>query len=176
MLVTQYCLTLCDPADCSPPGSSVHGNLQTRILEWVSHSFHQGIFMTQGSNPSLPHCRQILYHWAIREAPINFLHLNVKHLLPAFLTLLFTNTIFYDIIADLLDFLSSSLASSKLHFLSFPAFSEETYLINLGRVKFIILSISRISCALPRSWYSWCSLYWNLFACLSLHYTVNKSY
>ena len=62
MLVTQYCLTLCDPADCSPPGSSVHGNLQTRILEWVSHSFHQGIFMTQGSNPSLPHCRQILYH------------------------------------------------------------------------------------------------------------------
>ena len=30
----QLCPTLCDPMDCSPPGSSVHGILQTRILEW----------------------------------------------------------------------------------------------------------------------------------------------
>ena len=35
-LVTQSCLTLCDPMDCSPPGSSVHGILQSRILEWVA--------------------------------------------------------------------------------------------------------------------------------------------
>ena len=34
--VTQSCLTLCDPMDCSPPGSSVHGILQARILEWVA--------------------------------------------------------------------------------------------------------------------------------------------
>ena len=34
--VTQSCLTLCDPVDCSPPGSSVHGILQARILEWVT--------------------------------------------------------------------------------------------------------------------------------------------
>ena len=33
VLVTQSCLTLCDPVDCSPPGSSVHGILQARILE-----------------------------------------------------------------------------------------------------------------------------------------------
>ena len=32
----QSCLTLCSPADCSPPGSSVHGILQARILEWVT--------------------------------------------------------------------------------------------------------------------------------------------
>ena len=32
---TQSCLSLCDPTDCSPPGSSVHGILQARILEWV---------------------------------------------------------------------------------------------------------------------------------------------
>ena len=31
----QLCLTLCDPMDCSPPGSSVHGILQARILEWL---------------------------------------------------------------------------------------------------------------------------------------------
>ena len=35
-LVAQSCLTLCDPMDCSPPGSSVHGILQARILEWVT--------------------------------------------------------------------------------------------------------------------------------------------
>ena len=36
MLVTQLCLTLCDPVDRSPPGSSVHGILQAKILEWVT--------------------------------------------------------------------------------------------------------------------------------------------
>ena len=38
VLVTQSCLTLCDPTDCSPLGSSVHGILQARILEWVAIS------------------------------------------------------------------------------------------------------------------------------------------
>ena len=33
------CLTRCDPMDCNPPGSSVHGILQARILEWVASSF-----------------------------------------------------------------------------------------------------------------------------------------
>ena len=50
VLVTQLCPTLCDPMDCSPPGSSVHGISQARILEWVAISFLQGIFPTQGSN------------------------------------------------------------------------------------------------------------------------------
>ena len=36
---TQLCLTLCDPMDCRPPGSSVHGILMARILEWVAISF-----------------------------------------------------------------------------------------------------------------------------------------
>ena len=35
VLVAQSCLTLCDPKECSPPGFSVHDNLQARILEWV---------------------------------------------------------------------------------------------------------------------------------------------
>ena len=42
--------TLCDPVDCSPPGSSVHEILQARILEWVATALFQGIFPTQGSN------------------------------------------------------------------------------------------------------------------------------
>ena len=40
--VTQSCLTLCDPMDHSPPGSSVHEILQARILEWVAISFSRG--------------------------------------------------------------------------------------------------------------------------------------
>ena len=40
--VSQLCLTLCDPMDCSLPGSSVHGFLRARILEWVAISFSMG--------------------------------------------------------------------------------------------------------------------------------------
>ena len=38
----QLCPTLCDPMDCSPPGSSVHGILQARILEWVAMPSSRG--------------------------------------------------------------------------------------------------------------------------------------
>ena len=41
-LVAQSCLTLFDPLDCSPPGSSVHGNLQARILQWIATPFPRG--------------------------------------------------------------------------------------------------------------------------------------
>ena len=41
-LVTQLCLTLCDPMDCSLPDSSIHGFLQARILEWVAIPFSRG--------------------------------------------------------------------------------------------------------------------------------------
>ena len=43
--VTQSCLTLCNPMDCSPPGSFVRGILQARILQWVAISFssHTGL-------------------------------------------------------------------------------------------------------------------------------------
>ena len=42
VLVAQSCLTLCDPMNCSPPGFSVHGILQAKILEWVAISFSRG--------------------------------------------------------------------------------------------------------------------------------------
>ena len=44
VIVTQSCQTLCNPMDCSPPGSSVHGILQASILEWVVISFSNNIF------------------------------------------------------------------------------------------------------------------------------------
>ena len=40
--ISQSCPTLCDPMDCSPSGSSVHGFLQARILEWVIIAFSRG--------------------------------------------------------------------------------------------------------------------------------------
>ena len=51
--------TLSDPTDCSPPGFSVHGVLQAKILEWVAILFSRGIFLTQGSTQvlCLLHCR-----------------------------------------------------------------------------------------------------------------------
>ena len=62
VLVTQSCLTLGDPMDCSLPGSSVHEILQARILEWVASPFSRGSFLTQGLNLQILHCRQILYY------------------------------------------------------------------------------------------------------------------
>ena len=56
---TQSCLTLCDPMDCSPPGSSVHGISQARILEWVAMSSSRGsshprkIFPPEPRSPAL---------------------------------------------------------------------------------------------------------------------------
>ena len=41
--VTQSCPTLCDPVDCSPPGSSIHGISQARILEWAAISFSEQV-------------------------------------------------------------------------------------------------------------------------------------
>ena len=50
--VSQMCLTLCDPMDCSPPGSFFHGILQARILEWVANPFSRG-----SSHPGIePRC------------------------------------------------------------------------------------------------------------------------
>ena len=55
--------------DCGPPGSSVHGILQARILEWVAIPSSRGIFPTQGSNLGLLLGRQILYHLSHQESP-----------------------------------------------------------------------------------------------------------
>ena len=62
----QMCLTLCNPMDCSPPGSSVHGISQARILEQVDHALLQGIFPTQGLNTRL----LCLLHWQTGSLPL----------------------------------------------------------------------------------------------------------
>ena len=66
----QSCLTLCDPMDGSPPGSSVHGILQARILEWVAIPSSR-----ESSGPRDQTGRRILYHSATWEAPTQDINL-----------------------------------------------------------------------------------------------------
>ena len=62
--VAQSCLTLCDPMDCSLPGSSLHGILQARVLEWVAIAFSRGSSRPRVSR--IPGRRFNL--WATRES------------------------------------------------------------------------------------------------------------
>ena len=69
-LVAQSCLTLCYPLDCSPPGSSVHGDSPGKNTDWsVFPCPPQGIFPTQWLNPGLSHCPQILYQLSNQGSP-----------------------------------------------------------------------------------------------------------
>ena len=62
-------MSLCNPMDCSSPGSSIRGVFQARILEWVCHFLLQGIFATQGLNLCVLHCRRILYWLSYQGSP-----------------------------------------------------------------------------------------------------------
>ena len=75
-LVFQSCPTLCNTMDCSPPGSSVHGILQTKSTGVGFHALLQGIFPTRESNQDLPHCRRILYQLSYQGSPLKCVHRN----------------------------------------------------------------------------------------------------
>ena len=69
VLVAQLCLTLCNPMDYNLPGSSVHGILQARILEWVViHFSRESSRLRDGTWVSCIAGRFFMV-WAIREAP-----------------------------------------------------------------------------------------------------------
>ena len=68
-LVTQSCPTLCNPMDCSLPGSSDPGDSPGKNSGVGCLFPLQGIFPTQGSNPGLLHCRRILYHLSHLGSP-----------------------------------------------------------------------------------------------------------
>ena len=78
VLVALFCPTLCDPMDCSLPGSSIHGISQARILEWVAtpvvgwHPWFPGESYqpTDRTQVSLIAGR-LFTIWATREAPDN---------------------------------------------------------------------------------------------------------
>ena len=72
--VVQSCLTPCDLMDCSLPGSSVHGIFPGKNTGVGCYFLLQEIFPTQGLNPGLPHCRQVLYHLSHQGNPIHNMH------------------------------------------------------------------------------------------------------
>ena len=67
--VTQSCPTIGDTMNCSPLGSSVHGDSTGKNTGAGYHALPQGIFPTQESNRGLPHCRRILYHLSHQGSP-----------------------------------------------------------------------------------------------------------
>ena len=64
----QACPTLCDPVDCSPPGSSVHGMLQARILDWVAISSSRG--SSEPKNRTCISCVSCISRWVLYHEPL----------------------------------------------------------------------------------------------------------
>ena len=69
VLSFQSCPTFCNPRDCSPPGSFVHGDSPGKNIGVGCHALLQGISPTQGLNTGLLHHRQILYHLSHQGSP-----------------------------------------------------------------------------------------------------------
>ena len=75
------CLTLCDSLDCGPPGSSVSGISQARILEWVTMPSCRGSSQSRDqTHVSYFSCigRQVLYHWRHLGSPVYVYYEEVK--------------------------------------------------------------------------------------------------
>ena len=70
-LVSQSCLTLCDPMVCSPPGSSVHGIFQARILEWVAMPFSRESSQPRDQIQVSHTADRFFIIWVIREASLS---------------------------------------------------------------------------------------------------------
>ena len=77
-IVAQSCPTLCNPVDCGPPGSSVHGILQARILQWFAISFSRGSSWPRDRTQVSCIAGRLFNLWATREAPILILRLFIK--------------------------------------------------------------------------------------------------
>ena len=75
--VAHLCPTLHDTVDCSPPGSSVHGDSPGKNTDVGCHALLQGIFPTQEWSPGLPHCRHILYQLSYQGVPLTA-HTHIK--------------------------------------------------------------------------------------------------
>ena len=94
----QSCPTLCDPKDCSPPGSSVHGESPSKNTGVGCHVHLQGIFLTQGLNLCLLrllHCRWILHplnHLGSPSSKICSLYCFCWHILNQIPEMFFMNT------------------------------------------------------------------------------------
>ena len=112
-LVAQLCPTLCDPMDCSPPGSSVRGDSPGKNIGVGCLALLQGIFPTQGLNAGLLHCRWILYHLSHQGSPNMYIsNINKSFIEQSFLTACDITRCFLDFI--LLIFFQMLIATRKI--------------------------------------------------------------
>ena len=94
VLTTQLCPTLWDPMDWSLPGSSVHGILQARVLEWVTILFSRGLYQPKNWTRVSCTAGRFFTIWATREAPISILifiisSVNFRHFCSSFSSFFF---------------------------------------------------------------------------------------
>ena len=89
--VAQSCPTLCDPMDCNSASLLCPWDFPGKNTGVGSHFLIQGIFLTQGLNPGLPHCRQTLYHLSHQDIyPFNCSNILFKKILLSPLVCLYT--------------------------------------------------------------------------------------
>ena len=89
MLAAQSCPTFCNPMDCGLPGSSVHGILQTRILEWIAIPFSGGAFWPRDRTQVLFIAGRFFTVWATGKitlslAPVYSFELKAQKWWPGF--------------------------------------------------------------------------------------------
>ena len=72
VFIAQLCLTLCDPMGCNLPGSSVHGILQAKILEWIAISFSRGSSQPRDPKPRSCIAGRFFSIWATKEALVDY--------------------------------------------------------------------------------------------------------
>ena len=73
------CPTLCNSMDCSPPGNSIHGIFQTRILEWVAISICRGSSQPRDQTQVSPIAGRLFTIWATKEARLDYLYLRSSY-------------------------------------------------------------------------------------------------
>ena len=80
--VAQLCLTLCDPKECSLPGSSIHGIFQAKVLEWVAIAFSRGSSQPRDQTRVSHIAGSCFTFWATREAPLLVSHSSISFTFP----------------------------------------------------------------------------------------------
>ena len=130
--VTKLCPALCNHMDCSPPGSSVHGIFQARILGWVAISFSMGSSQTR--NQICVSCigRQFLYLWASWEAQAVSNVFQKKHQAPKYSLPKFTSFKWYA--SEVWESLNLGYVSSNI--MSVPSCHNFHYHFNFYSVQF----------------------------------------
>ena len=125
-LVAQSCLTLCDPMDCSPPGSSVCGILQARILEWVAMSSSRGSPQPKDQTQVPCIAGGFFAVWATREALGSLSYLQPFIIVFVFICLLVCLFVCFGLLLARVSFCGlqwSSASSPSYHESSYSVFS-----------------------------------------------------